>query len=69
MVANYEVYGFEVTAKIIPETCTVCPFWLADTETVETGMCFITGHETVLDGEKDTKRMDDCPITERRATT
>lgn len=46
MVANYEGYGIKVTAEIMPETCTACPFWLVDMETVKTGMCFITGRET-----------------------
>ena len=66
MVANYEGYGIKVTAEIMPEACTACPFWLVDMENIKTGMCFITGHETALDGEEDTKRMDNCPITERR---
>lgn len=66
MIANYEHYGFKVTAEELPETCTACPFWLFDVKTLETGMCFLTGHEITADGQQDEKRMDDCMIEERK---
>ena len=62
MIANYEEHGFEVSAEQIPHTCTACPFWLVDTQTAETGGCFITGQEVQLDGRQDEGRMDECPI-------
>ena len=62
MIVNYEEYGFKVTAKVLPETCTACAFWLVCTDTLETGICFISGHEIAIDGQQDIKRMDDCPI-------
>lgn len=66
MVEKYREYGFRVTAKIIPKTCTACPFWLVDFEETETGACFLTGYEKELDGLEDRKRMDDCPIEKQR---
>lgn len=66
MIANYEEHGFEVSAEQIPHTCTACPFWLVDTQTAETGGCFITGQEVQLDGRQDEGRMDECPIVQRR---
>lgn len=66
MIANYEHYGFKVTAEELLETCTACPFWLSDMKTLETGMCFLTGHEIAADGQQDEKRMDDCMVEERK---
>lgn len=62
MVANYESHGFRVMADTLPKTCTACPFWLVETETFESGMCFITGQSILANGPHDKKRMDDCPI-------
>lgn len=62
MVANYKELGFRVTAERMPESCTECPFWLLDMNTLETGVCYITGTEIILDGQQDEKRMNDCPI-------
>lgn len=62
MVANYKEHGIKVTARELPEACTACPFWLVDMKTLESGTCFITGHEIETDGPQDEKRMDDCPI-------
>lgn len=60
MVVNYK--GFRVTAERMPGSCTECSFWLLDMNTLETGVCYITGTEIILDGLQDEKRMDDCPI-------
>lgn len=62
VVANYKEHGFEIKARKMPRSCTVCPFWLVDIQTAETGGCFITGHEVQLDGRQDKGRMNDCPI-------
>ncbi len=67
MLANYEEHGFEVTAEILPEACTACPFWGYERESAEMGCCMITGTEIKADGPQDIKRMDDCPIIERKA--
>lgn len=64
--ANYEYYGFKVTAKELPEACTACPFWLVDMKTLESGVCFLSGSEITADGQQDEKRMDDCQIEERK---
>ena len=65
MIANYEAYGFMVSASILPKSCTVCPFWGMSLETPEEGICYITGHIILTDGPHDEKKMDDCPIVER----
>lgn len=62
MLANFKEYGFTVTAKRMPESCTACPFWGIDVKTFETGGCIITGAEIILDGRQDERRMSDCPI-------
>lgn len=62
MTANYEEYGFEVIAKKLPEACTFCPFWLVNTETLEDGECYITGHVISIDGPQDEERMNDCSM-------
>lgn len=64
--ANYEYYGFKVTAQVLPDACTACPFWLVNTEGWNGGMCFLTGSEIAIDGKQDEKRMDDCRIEERK---
>lgn len=64
MVANYEAYGFMVSARKVPETCTECPFWTFSSETLE-GMCYITGHIIATDEVQDEKRMDDCQICKK----
>lgn len=66
MIANYETYGFTVSADHLPKSCTACPFWGMSLETPEEGMCYITGHIILTDGSHDEKRMDDCPIVERK---
>lgn len=65
MIAGYECYGIKVTAKELPEACTACPFWLLDMNTLEAGVCFLSGHEIKADGQQDERRMDDCRIEER----
>ena len=62
MLANYEEHGFKITAKVMPDTCTSCPFWCLNLENCEKGICSITGTEIIADGPQDTKRMDDCPL-------
>lgn len=62
MIANYDYYGFKITAEILPEACTACPFWAVFTDALETGICIITGHEIEIDGQQDNGRMNDCPI-------
>lgn len=62
MVANFKEHSCEVYADSTLESCTGCPFWLVDTESLETGMCFITGIEVPLDEKPDTERMKECPI-------
>lgn len=62
----YEEHGFMVTAEILPESCTTCPFWLLNMKTLEEGECYITGHTIETDGQQDEKRMDDCPIIQRK---
>jgi len=66
MFANYKEYGFEITARRLPEACTACPFWLVDMKTAETGMCEITGHEIEINGPQDERRMKDCPIVKKK---
>ena len=62
MLANYEEHGLKITAKVMPDTCTSCPFWCLNLENCEKGICSITGTEIIADGPQDTKRMDDCPL-------
>lgn len=62
MTANYEEHGFEVIAKKLPEACACCPFWVVNTETIEDGECYITGHAISIDGPQDEERMNDFPI-------
>lgn len=59
---NYKMHGFHVTADVMPESCTICPFWLVDMITLKSGECFITGTVITADGQQDEKRMDDCPV-------
>ena len=35
MLANYEEHGFKITAKVMPDTCTSCPFWCLNLENCE----------------------------------
>lgn len=65
MIAQYEEHGFIVTAAILPESCTSCPFWGIDMRSFKKGGCMITGTQISLDGQQDEKRMDDCPIHKR----
>ena len=37
-------------------------------EKFEEGECFLTGHIIKTDGSHDEKRMDDCPIIQRKRT-
>ena len=68
MLANYEEHGFKITAKVMPDTCTSCPFWCLNLENCEKGTCSITGTEIIADGPQDTKRMDDCPLEKENKT-
>lgn len=63
-ISIFEAYGFKITAEHVPGTCTECPFWLVNMITLESGECFITGHEIIANGPQDEKRMNDCPIKE-----
>lgn len=63
MLSNYEEYGFEITAKNLPEDCVSCPFWMTNMDGSSGGMCFITGREMGEYGTWDRGRADDCPIT------
>lgn len=58
-------YKIVVSAKHLPESCTACPFWSIDMNTLESGACLLTGTEILADGPQDEKRMDDCAIIER----
>lgn len=63
MTANFDELGFIVAAECVPDTCTICPFWLTDMGLLKDGVCFLTGHTIpLLNGEGDRKVMDDCPI-------
>ena len=62
MVANFDAHYFCISADSTLDRCTCCPFWLVDTTSLETGMCFITGTEIPLDEKPDMERMQDCPI-------
>lgn len=66
MIVNYDAHGFTVAAKELPKACTACPFWLVEAEKFEEGECFLTGHIIKTDGSHDEKRMDDCPIIQRK---
>lgn len=66
MVTWFEEHGFVVAAEILPESCTACPFWLLDMATLGKGECYITGHIIDTYGQQDEKRMDDCPIIQRK---
>lgn len=56
----------EVAAEELPKACTACPFWLVEAEKFEEGECFLTGRIIKTDGSHDEKRMDDCPIIQRK---
>lgn len=66
MITNYDAHGFMVAAEELPKACTACPFWLVEAEKFEEGECFLTGHIIKTDGSHDEKRMDDCPIIQRK---
>jgi hypothetical protein len=66
MIINYDAHGFMVAAEELPKACTACPFWLVEAEKFEEGECFLTGHIIKTDGSHDEKRMDDCPIIQRK---
>lgn len=66
MIANFEEYGFEVRAEIIPDTCTACPFW-GYLMRENKGACGITGREEEAGDEPDDRRMSDCPIKKRQS--
>lgn len=66
MITNYDAHGFMVVAEELPKACTACPFWLVEAEKFEEGECFLTGHIIKTDGSHDEKRMDDCPIIQRK---
>ena len=63
MIPGYEEYGFSVTAKYKPESCTACPFWELDLRSLEHGVCFLSGTWIVADGSQD-----DCPLDKKRDT-
>lgn len=52
-------------AQKFAESCTACPFWLLDMQTLGKGECYITGHIINTYGQQDEERMDDCPIVHR----
>lgn len=66
MIVNYDAHGFMVAAEKLPKACTACPFWLVEAEKFEEGECFLTGHIIKTDGPHDEKRMNDCPIIQRK---
>lgn len=68
VVANFREHSCQVSANPTLDRCTCCPFWLVDTKSLETGMCFISGTEIPLDEKPDMERMQDCPLTIRRRT-
>ena len=62
MVDTFALHRMEITAGILPEACTICPFWAVDTYTLEKSVCMINGTEINLDGGQDEGRMKDSPI-------
>ena len=64
MIANYEKYGFEITAEMLPEACTACPFYGYNVET-DTAICDITLNNIRTDGLQDEERERDCPIKKK----
>lgn len=69
MTANFDELGFIVAAECVPDTCTICQFWLTDMGLLKDGVCFLTGHTIpLLNGEGDRKVMEDCPILQLKHT-
>lgn len=67
MLANTDIYRIKtVTAEALPETCTACPFWGLEMQEMETGSCLITGTQIKTDGQQDSQRMTDCPMTKKK---
>lgn len=61
MIANYKAHGFEIRARILPEACTACPFYLYSVS-CDDAVCFLTGSGIPTDGPQDEGRAPDCPI-------
>ncbi len=69
MLVGMDDYHVKIYADPIMDACTACPFWLVDTQTLETGCCFILNKEVPLDEKTDAGRMPDCPIILRSTET
>lgn len=61
MIMNYEEHGFRVTAAVMPEACTACPFYLYNIGD-DSAICFLTGSDIPTNGPQDESRAPDCPI-------
>ena len=61
MIINYKEHGFEIRARILPEACTECPFYLYSVS-CDDAACFLTGSGIPTDGPQDEGRAPDCPI-------
>lgn len=66
MVANFDAHSCQVYANSTLDRCTICPFWVLDMQTLETGICYITGTEIPLDEKPDKERMQNCPLKIRK---